>query len=53
MNILVNGWNSEDWIAAVNNAIKNKDEIIKKQNERKRNYLWENIISDFYDYLGI
>lgn len=51
--ITVDSWNIEDWISAIDSAINNSTEIIRKQNERKKNYQWENIIPRFYDYLGI
>ncbi len=51
--ITVEGWNIEDWLIAIDSAIKNRNEIIKKQNDRKTQYQWDNIISRFYEYLGI
>lgn len=51
--ITVEGWNIEDWLIAIDSAIKNRNEIIKKQNERRKEFQWDTIIIRLYNYLGI
>jgi len=51
--VTVDGWIIEDWVSAINLAIDDRKEIIDRQNERKKRYQWDSIISRFYEYLGI
>lgn len=39
--ITVKGWNISDWVDSIKSAIKNKNIIIKKQNEKIKNYSWD------------
>ena len=50
--ITVVGWEFEKWENAINLARENREEIIKQQNERRKKYQWEDIITRLYEYLG-
>lgn len=39
--ITVKDWNVSDWVDSIKNAIKNKSKIVKKQDEKIKNYSWD------------
>ena len=50
--ITVKGWKSEDWIAAIEKALSEKNEIIQRQNKKIQEYNWNSIIDNFLIYLN-
>lgn len=49
--VTVKEWDKGVWVNSVLNAIKNRSEIIKKQNERIKNYSWDKVAQKVYNVL--
>lgn len=49
--VLVEGWREEDWINAVKEGVRRKDEIVKRQYERLKKYQWTNVMSGLQKFL--
>ncbi len=51
--VTVDSWDIHEWINAINYTLNNRELIIQQQNERRKQYSWDLIISRFYDYIGM
>lgn len=50
--VTIDSWEINKWKKAIDFTLENREKIINQQNERRKQYSWEVIISRFYDYIG-
>lgn len=50
--VTIVSWDTHKWINAIDYSLENRELIIKRQNERRKQFTWDSIISRFYKYIG-
>ena len=49
--ITVEGWDTGKWTESIEYALNNRELIVSRQNERRKNYTWEKVTKGLLEYM--